>query len=124
MAIDLSPDERALLQRIRSLNSNTLVRLRSTLSWDVPRFATAVIALQERGLLIRDGIHLSVTAEGAIRLQQVSRGRQVLQSTPYSEQCGAPRLPVASLYLPDHRRFLRAKERSLYTHDVSRTDPE
>lgn len=124
MPTNLSADERALLQRLRSLSSNTLVRLRAALSWDVARFATAVVALQESGLLTRDGIHLAVTAEGANQLQQASRERTVMHSTPFSEQSKAPRLPVASLYLPDHGRFLRAMHRSLYTHDVSRTDPE
>ena len=124
MPSNLSPDERALLQRLRSLNANTVVRLRAALSWDVARFATTVVALQERGLLTRDGIHLVVTAEGASQLQLASQAHKAIHSTTFSEQSNAPRLAVTSLYLPDHGRFLRAMQRSLYTHDVSRTDPE
>lgn len=124
MSTKLSTDERKLLQCLNSLNSNTVVQIRKALSWDVPRFATTVIALQERGLLNRDGVHLVVTAEGENQLQQAARGHRSQLRTAFVEQCVAPQLPVTSLYLPDHGRFLRALQRSLYTSEVSRSNPE
>jgi hypothetical protein len=120
----LSPDERTLLQRVRSLDSNSVVRLRSALAWNVARFATVVVALQERGLLVREGTRLTVTAEGAGQLMRVSREHRAGHTTSFAEKSEVPRLPVGSLYLPDQGRFLRAVQRGLYTHAVSRTDPE
>ena len=124
MLVELSTNERKLLQSLQSLNSNTMVQLRKVLSWDVPRFATTIIALQERGLLNRDGVHLAVTAEGVRQLQLATRGHRSQPHIPFAEQYGAPQLPVTSLYLPDHGRFLRALQRTLYTNEVSHSDPE
>jgi len=124
MPNEISRDERKLLQSLHSLDSSTVVQLRRALSWDVPRFATTVIALQERGLLSRDGVRLLVTPEGANQLQLLARGHGSQPTAPFAEQCEAPQLPVTSLYLPDHVRFLRALQRNLYTNNVSRNDPE
>ena len=120
----LSLDERSLLQRLRISESNTVVRLRSALAWDVPRFVTTLVALQERGLLSRDGIHLTLTTDGSNQVRQTVRELGLSHGAEFRTQVDAPRLPVSSLYLPDHGRFLRATQRSLYTHDVSRADPE
>lgn len=124
MPTEISTDERKLLQSLRSLDSNTVVQIRRALSWDVPRFATTVIALQERGLLSREGVHLIVTDEGTRQVQMAARGHRSKASTSFAEQFEAPQLPVTSLYLPNQGRFLRALQRNLYTGSVSRNDPE
>lgn len=122
--IELTSDERTLLQRLRSLNSNTIVRLRTALGWDVARFASTLVGLQERDLVSRDGIFLSVSQQGSLHLHNAARKQRPVSQVPFREQSVAPQLPVTSLYLPDYARFLRASTRSLYTHDVSPTDPD
>ena len=124
MEIELTSDERALLQRLRSLESNTIVRLRVALGWDVARFASTLVGLQERELLSRDGIFLAVTLRGSFQLHEAARKKRTVSPVAFREQSAAPQLPVTSLYLPDHTRFLRASKRSLYTHEVSPTDPD
>ena len=117
-------DERKLLVQLRHSKSSTLVSLRSALAWEVARFVTTLVALQERGLVAREGINLSLTDEGAKRLQQASREPRLDKAEAFISEVEAPKLPVNSLYLPDHGRFLRAVQRSLYTQGVSRVDPE
>ena len=100
------------------------MRLRAALGWDVARFASTLVGLQERELVSRDGIFLAVTQRGSFQLHDASRKQPAVSPVPFREQSVAPQLPVTSLYLPDHTRFLRASKRSLYTHEVSPTDPD
>lgn len=124
VSVELSMDERRLLQCLRSSDMSSLVQLRKALAWGVPRFATTLIGLQERGLVSREGTRLFVTPTGATYLQLAAHGGRSQRGSPFAERVEVPRLSVASLYLPDHRRFLRAMDRSLYIDDVSRNDPE
>lgn len=124
MVSGLSKDEKTLLHCLRSLKNGSVVLLRAKLAWDVPRFATVIIALQERELLIREGVNLVVTSSGVSLLKNPASGDAEQHSTLFAEQNDVAQLPVGALYLPDHNRFLRALQRSLYTHGVSCGDPE
>ena len=124
MFSELSKDEKTLLHCLCSLKSGSVVQVRAKLSWDIPRFATVIIALQERDLLKREGVNLVVTSMGKSLLEKATSGNRGQRSTLFTEQNEVAQLPVGALYLPDHNRFLRALQRSLYTHEVSCGDPE
>lgn len=116
--------ERSMLRELRSLDSNSIVRLRAALNWDLPRFATTLSALQGRGLLLREGARLKLTPRGLECLIASSRPNLAERAVPHRQEVVAPKLPVDSLYLPDQHRFLRAQRRGLYTTEVSLASPE
>lgn len=124
MSINLTPSEKAMLRELRSLDTSSIIRLRSALNWDLARFASTLIALEERGLVVRSDTKIKLSIDGIAYLSTSTRVLCTDQVTPYLGQVEAPRLHVTSLYLPDYRRFLRAQQRNLYTTKVSLDSPE
>lgn len=124
MSITLTPSEKAMLRELRSLDTSSIIRLRSALNWDLARFASTLIALEERGLVVRSGTKIKLSTDGIAHLSTRTRVWCTDLVTPYLDQVEVPRLPVTSLYLPDYRRFLRAQQRNLYTTKVSLDSPE
>lgn len=120
----LSASERSMLRELRSLDTNSIVRLRAALNWDLSRFATTLLALQGRGLLLREETRLKLTPRGLECLIANARPNIAERAVPHKQEVTAPKLPVDSLYLPDQHRFLRAQRRGLYTTEVSLASPE
>lgn len=120
----LTVSERSMLRELRGLDTNSIVRLRATLNWDLSRFASTLLTLQGRGLLLREETRLKLTPRGIESLDASARPIQAERAVPHKQEVTAPKLPVDSLYLPDQHRFLRAQRRGLYTTEVSLASPE
>lgn len=104
-----------MLMHIRAADTTSIVRLRSALGWDLPKFTSAMFGLIERGLLTRDSSdRLKISTSGIDYVASTAEQRRVVASS-FQEECRAPQLPVNSLYLPDYSRFEFAMRRSVYT---------
>ena len=102
-----------LLHAIGTSGFSSLLRIRSTLSWELSRFATAMHALEEAQLIQRDGLKAKCTEAGASYIENLHVSKptspayeSIKQS--YSDEVRAPQLPVNALWLPNLSRFLGA----------------
>lgn len=104
-----------MLMHIRASDTASVVRLRSSLGWSLPKFSSAMFGLIERGFLTRDfsdRLRISISGLEYI-VSSVNNGREA--ASRYQEETRAPQLPVNALYLPDHKHFQIAMKRSVYT---------
>lgn len=120
----ISRSEKLLLASIPTSDAISFIRLRSSLGWEVSRFAEAFIALEKKGLIDRSGSKVKLSDIGIAHSNLRLAPEGNAETAPYLDSIKAPQLNISQPYLPSYQRFIAAKSKKLYTGGASVDHPE
>lgn len=107
--------EKLLLTTVIEADSISLIKLRSSLGWDVSKFAETFISLEGKGFIDRLGAKVKITELGGIYYNsEVVKGGDN-KGKSYRDEIEAPRINLSQPYLPNYEHFVAAKAKNLYT---------
>jgi hypothetical protein len=90
-----------------------LLKIRTSLSWDVERFATTLHALENLNFIVRVDYKASCTDLGlktlSLNVQSMAKNSVHKSGAPsYLDEVKLPSLSVTEPWLPNREKFLRA----------------
>lgn len=115
----ISRTEKILLSAIIEAEPISLIRLRSTLGWEVTKFSKAFISLENKGYIIREGAKAKLSENGIKNFHIEINDKLKTQKNSYKDIIKAPQLDVSLPYLPNFNKFMAAKRKNLYTRGAS-----